>query len=88
MYHPAYPIYRLITKAVESRKPCCAIQPGKRMKQILKNLVRDDSGQDMIEYALVSTLLALSLLAVIRSYNVHVVNIFGGIGTSLTNAIS
>ncbi len=58
------------------------------MKQILRNLVRDDSGQDMIEYALVSTLLALSLLAVIRSYNVHVVNIFSGLGTSLTNAIS
>jgi pilus assembly protein Flp/PilA len=58
------------------------------MKQFLRNLVHEDSGQDMIEYALVSTLLALSLLAVIRSYNLKIGNAFGGIGTSLTNAIS
>jgi pilus assembly protein Flp/PilA len=58
------------------------------MKQLIKNLVREDSGQDMIEYALVSTLLALSLLAVIRSYNLHIGNTLNGLGTSLTNAIS
>ena len=58
------------------------------MKQLLKNLVCEDSGQDMIEYALVSTLLALSLLAVIRSYNLHIGTALNGLGTSLTNAIS
>lgn len=58
------------------------------MKQLLKNLVREDSGQDMIEYALVSALLALSSLAVIRAYNVSIKGAFNGLGNSLTNAIS
>jgi pilus assembly protein Flp/PilA len=58
------------------------------MKQLLKSLVHEDSGQDMIEYALVSALLALSLLAVIRAYNVSLKGAFNGLGNSLTNAIS
>jgi pilus assembly protein Flp/PilA len=57
------------------------------MKQFLKNLVREESGQDMIEYALVSTLLGLSVLAVLRAYNFNIAASFGGLGTSLTNAI-
>jgi pilus assembly protein Flp/PilA len=57
------------------------------MKRLFQDLIRDDSGQDMIEYALVSTLLALSLLAVLRSYNVHIVSSLNGLGNQLTNAI-
>lgn len=57
------------------------------MKQLFQALIREDSGQDMIEYALVSTLLALSLLAVIRSYNLHIINSLNGLGNQLTNAI-
>lgn len=58
------------------------------MKRLFQALIRDDSGQDMIEYALVSTLIAISLLAVIRSYNVNIKGAFNGLGNSLTNAIS
>jgi pilus assembly protein Flp/PilA len=58
------------------------------MTQLLKNLVREDSGQDLIEYALVSTLIALSLMAIIRAYDVDVKGAFNGLGNSLTNAIS
>jgi Flp pilus assembly pilin Flp len=57
------------------------------VKRLFHALIREDSGQDMIEYALVSTLLALSLLAVLRSYNVHIVNSLNGLGNQLTNAI-
>ena len=57
------------------------------MKQFLKRLVQEDSGQDMIEYVLVSTLLALSLLAVIRSYNVNMQGTLNGLGNALTKAL-
>jgi Flp pilus assembly pilin Flp len=57
------------------------------MKQLLKNLAREDSGQDMIEYVLVSALLALSSMAVLRAYNVDMKGTLNGLGTSLTNAI-
>jgi Flp pilus assembly pilin Flp len=57
------------------------------MKQLLKNLAREDSGQDMIEDVLVSALLALSCMAVIRAYNVDMKGTLNGLGTSLTNAI-
>jgi pilus assembly protein Flp/PilA len=58
------------------------------VKPLFQALIRDDSGQDMIEYALVSTLLALSLLAVIRAYNVDIKGSFNGLGNGLTNAMT
>jgi pilus assembly protein Flp/PilA len=39
-----------------------ALQPSRRktsMKQLLKNLLNDESGQDLIEYALIAALIAL-----------------------------
>ena len=57
------------------------------VKRHFQTLIRDDSGQDMIEYALVSTLLALSALAVLRSYNVHIISSLNALGNQLTNAL-
>jgi pilus assembly protein Flp/PilA len=56
------------------------------MKQFLKNLVREEDGQDLIEYALVATLVALSSVAVMRAYRLNLTNVFSGIGTQLLNA--
>jgi pilus assembly protein Flp/PilA len=57
------------------------------VKRLFQALIRDDSGQDLIEYALVSAVLALSALAVLRSYNVHIISSLNGLGNQLTNAI-
>jgi pilus assembly protein Flp/PilA len=57
------------------------------VKRLIQALIRDDSGQDMIEYVLVSALLALCLLAVLRSYNVNIISSLNGLGNQLTNAI-
>ena len=35
----------------------------KSMKQLLKNLIAEDSGQDLIEYALVAALVGLGSVA-------------------------
>jgi pilus assembly protein Flp/PilA len=35
------------------------IEENNKMKQLLKNLLSDESGQDLIEYALIAALIAL-----------------------------
>jgi pilus assembly protein Flp/PilA len=57
------------------------------MTQHLKSLVADESGQDLIEYALVAAMVALGSVAVMRSYNTSLDTVFNKIGTQLTNAI-
>ena len=56
------------------------------MKQMLKQLIAEDSGQDLIEYALVAALVGLGAVAAMRSLGNTVTNTFNTIGTSLTNA--
>ncbi len=58
----------------------------KNMKQILTNLMNEDSGQDLIEYALVAALVGLGAVAAMGGLKNAVSNTFNAIGTSLTNA--
>ncbi len=58
------------------------------MKQLLKQLVADESGQDLIEYALVAALVGLGALTAMRGLSNSVKNSYNGVGSSLTNAIS
>ena len=58
------------------------------MKQLFKSLVADESGQDMIEYALVTAMIALATSAVLRGYKTDFGSIFNQIGNQLTNAIA
>ncbi len=58
------------------------------MKHIFKRLVREDAGQDLIEYAMVAAILALGSLAVIRSLSINLNKTFNGLGNALTNAVS
>jgi pilus assembly protein Flp/PilA len=57
------------------------------MKQLLKSLVAEESGQDLIEWALVASMVALGSVAVMRSYNTNLDSVFSKIGNQLTNAI-
>jgi len=58
----------------------------KNMKQILTNLMNEDSGQDLIEYALVAALVGLGAVAAMGTLKSAISNTFNTIGTSLTNA--
>jgi pilus assembly protein Flp/PilA len=58
------------------------------MKQLFKSLVADESGQDMIEWALVAAMVVLGSVAVMRSYKTDVGSIFNQVGNELTNAIA
>lgn len=50
----------------------------------LRALVSDDSGQDMLEYALLTALIALAAVVAVRAAGVQVSDIFDNITTELT----
>jgi pilus assembly protein Flp/PilA len=58
------------------------------MKQFLKNLATDDSGQDLIEYALIAAMVALGTQAVIKGTDTDIMKVFNGIGNQLTSAVA
>jgi pilus assembly protein Flp/PilA len=53
---------------------------------ILKHLLRDESGQDLIEYALVAALIALGAVAAMNGLATGISNAFSSISSSLTAA--
>jgi pilus assembly protein Flp/PilA len=60
----------------------------KNMKRMLQDLIQEESGQDLIEYALVSALLALGAVSSMNSLATSIANTFTGIGNTLTNAVA
>jgi pilus assembly protein Flp/PilA len=50
---------------------------------ILNNLLRDECGQDLIEYALVASLIALAAVAAIGSVGNTINNVFTSINNKL-----
>jgi pilus assembly protein Flp/PilA len=59
----------------------------KNLKQIVNNLISDESGQDLIEYALVAALVGLGAVASMKSIATSINSAFTSISTSLTSAI-
>jgi pilus assembly protein Flp/PilA len=59
----------------------------KNFKQLLNNLMVEESGQDLIEYALVAALVGLGAVASMRSLSTSIGSAFTSIGTSLTSAV-
>lgn len=53
----------------------------------LSNLLRDEDGQDLIEYALVAALIGLAAVAAMSTLGSDIKGIFNSVGTQLTNAI-
>lgn len=62
------------------------------MIQLLKNkflaVMGDESGQDLIEYALVAGLIALGAIAAMTGLSGKIGNAFNTVGNNLTNSIS
>jgi pilus assembly protein Flp/PilA len=56
------------------------------MKTLLRRLASDDSGQDLIEYALVAALVGLGALVAMKGMSNSVKNTYNAVGTSLSNA--
>jgi pilus assembly protein Flp/PilA len=56
------------------------------MKHFLKKLVAEDSGQDLIEYALVAALVGLGAVGAMKGFSNSIKTSFNNVGTSLTSA--
>lgn len=57
------------------------------MNKSFRAFLKDDSGQDLIEYALVAALVGLGAVAAMSGLSNAIGNTFNGVGTSLTNAV-
>jgi pilus assembly protein Flp/PilA len=57
------------------------------IKRTLSSLLSDESGQDLIEYALVAALIALGATAAMSTLATTISSAFTTVGTKLTNAI-
>jgi pilus assembly protein Flp/PilA len=63
----------------------------KQLKQFtkrLKQLAVDDTGQDLIEYALVAALIGVAAVSAMRVLSNSIGKSFNGVGNSLTNAVA
>jgi len=54
-------------------------------KQMMKNLLNDESGQDLIEYALVAAIIALGALAAMKTLANSIGNGFNNVGNQFSN---
>ena len=52
----------------------------------LKHMLSDDSGQDLIEYALIASLVGLVAVASLRTLNGAIATVFTNISNTLTGA--
>jgi pilus assembly protein Flp/PilA len=57
------------------------------MKQLVKNLIIEDSGQDLIEYALVAALVGLGAVAAMKGLSNNIGNAFNSIGSTLSTSV-
>jgi pilus assembly protein Flp/PilA len=57
------------------------------MKQLLKNLITEESGQDLIEYALVAALVGLGSVAAMSTLANSISTTFNGVGSAVTTAV-
>ena len=59
----------------------------KNLNTLMKNFVSDESGQDLIEYALAAALIGLAAVTSMRSLATSISSAFTSIGTQLTSAV-
>ncbi|MES2392695.1 MAG: Flp family type IVb pilin [Acidobacteriota bacterium] len=58
-----------------------------RMFELCSSLIADESGQDLIEYALVAGLIGVSAVVSMTSFATKVKTAFNTVGNQLTNAV-
>jgi pilus assembly protein Flp/PilA len=61
---------------------------GETMKQLFRNILVEESGQDLIEYALVAALVGLGAVVSMGSLKNSISNAFNGVGNALTAAVA
>jgi pilus assembly protein Flp/PilA len=57
------------------------------IKQLCVSFIKDESGQDLIEYALVAGLIGLGAVVAMTGLSGKIGNAFNTVGNNLTNAV-
>jgi pilus assembly protein Flp/PilA len=57
------------------------------MKNFMLNLIAEESGQDLIEYALVAGLIGLAAVAAMSTLATKISTAFNTVGSQLTSAV-
>ena len=58
------------------------------MKNLIARFVREEEGQDLIEYSLLAALIAVACILAMQTLATDINEIFGAIGTALDDAIA
>ena len=58
------------------------------MKNLIARFVREDEGQDLVEYALLIAFIALACIVGLQSLGTAINNTYGSISSSLSGAVS
>ncbi len=59
----------------------------KNLKNLMMNIVNDESGQDLIEYALAACLIGLAAVATMKTLGTTLAATFTSIGTTLSSSV-
>ena len=57
------------------------------LRQVLTNFIRDESGQDLIEYALVALLIALGAVTAMGTLATSISSTFTAVSSKLNSAV-
>lgn len=63
------------------------MKPAIHFRHALLVFIRDESGQDLIEYALIAGLIGLAAVVAMTGLSTKIKQAFNSVGSSLTNAI-
>jgi pilus assembly protein Flp/PilA len=55
------------------------------MKQLVLNLIRDEQGQDLVEYALIVAAVGLALISTVNQLSTAIVSLYSSITQGLTS---
>jgi pilus assembly protein Flp/PilA len=58
----------------------------KNFNMIVKNFVNDESGQDLIEYALIAAVISLGAVVALKGLATEISSIFSSVTTTLSGA--
>ena len=60
----------------------------KNIKKVFGRFMKDESGQDLIEYALAAAMIALAAVAAMSALATNISNAFSAVGSKLSSAVA
>lgn len=77
---------RIHSRRCSQRNPHI-LKPATHVRYALLDFIHDETGQDLIEYALIAGLIGLAAVATMSGLSTKIKQAFNSVGNGLTNAI-